>query len=275
VTGTTWSSTPLALECRGLTYRFGSHTAVDGIDLFVRPGEVFGLLGANGAGKTTTIRVVTTLLPTEPGRVRVFGFDAARDQMRVRRLVGYVPQLPSADGALTGRENVSLFAELFDVPRRQRGARVEEALATMGLDGAIAGRLAGTYSGGMKRRLELAQAMVNTPRLLVLDEPTVGLDPIARSEVWEHLRSLQARPPGMTVLLTTHYMDEADAVCDTVALMHRGQVRRAGAPADLKAGLGPGATLDDVFRHYAGDAVEDDQEGDIRDLNRARWTAGR
>jgi ABC-2 type transport system ATP-binding protein len=265
----------LAVECRGLTYRFGSHAAVDGIELCVRPGEVFGLLGANGAGKTTTIRVLTTLLPVEPGRVRVFGFDAARDQMRVRRLVGYVPQLASADAALTGRENVSLFAELFDVPRRQRPARVEEALATMGVDGDTAGRLAGTYSGGMRRRLELAQALVNTPRLLVLDEPTVGLDPIARSDVWDHVRSLQTRPPGMTVLLTTHYMDEADALCDTVALMHRGRVRRVGAPTDLKAALGPGATLEDVFRHYAGDAAGDDEEGDLRDLDSGRRTARR
>ncbi|HEY3238132.1 MAG TPA: ATP-binding cassette domain-containing protein, partial [Acidimicrobiia bacterium] len=196
------------MECRRLTYRFGSRAAVDGLDLTVRPGEVFGLLGPNGAGKTTTIRAIVTLLPVEPGHVRIFGVDAARDPMRVRRLIGYVPQLLSADTALTGRENVALFVELFDVPRRQRRAKVDQALATMGLEEA-ADRLAGTYSGGMVRRLELAQAMVNTPRLLVLDEPTVGLDPIARSEVWRHLRSLQAATEGTTVLLTTHYMDEA------------------------------------------------------------------
>src|SRR5919197_235749 len=222
------ASTP-AVECRQLTCRFGSHIAVDAVDLTVRPGEVFGLLGPNGAGKTTTIRSVIALLPVEPGRVRVFGRDAAVDPMGVRRLIGYVPQLLSADGALTGRENVNLFAALYDIPRRQRRARVDQVLASMGLEEA-ADRLAGTYSGGMVRRLELAQALVNTPRLLVLDEPAVGLDPIARTELWRHVRALQAGEPGMTVLLTTHYMEEADALCDTVALMHRGRIRRVGPP---------------------------------------------
>jgi ABC-2 type transport system ATP-binding protein len=229
---------------------------------------VFGLLGPNGAGKTTTIRVITTLLPVGPGRVWIFGLDAARNRMPVRRLLGYVPQLLSADAALTGRENVSLFAALFDVPRRERKARVEAALAAMGLDSSDADRLVGKYSGGMTRRLELAQALVNTPRLLVLDEPTVGLDPIARSEVWEHLRALQAG--GMTVLITTHYMEEAEALCDTVALMHRGRLQRVGTPAELKASLGPGATLEDVFRHYAADAFTRSEEGDVRDIARPR-----
>ncbi len=257
-------------------YRFGSRTAVDGLDLTVGPGEVFGLLGPNGAGKTTTIRAIVTLLPVAAGRVRIFGVDAARDPMRVRRLIGYVPQLLSADTALTGRENVALFAELFDVARRRRRAKVDEALASMGLEEA-ADRLAGTYSGGMLRRLELAQAMVNAPRLLVLDEPTVGLDPIARSDVWRHLRTLQAATAGTTVLLTTHYMDKADHLCDTVALMHRGRIRRVGPPAALKSAFGPGATLDDVFRHYASDAPGDGggAEGDLRDVRLARGAAQR
>jgi ABC-2 type transport system ATP-binding protein len=259
------------VECDQLTYRFGDHTAVDGVSLRVRAGETFGLLGPNGAGKTTTIRVLTTLLPAVSGSARIFGLDVARNAMRVRRLLGYVPQMLSADGALTGRENVALFARLFDVPRRNRAARVEEALETMGLTGA-ADRLARTYSGGMIRRLELAQALVNRPRLLILDEPTIGLDPIARASVWERLEELRAST-GMTVLLTTHYLEEAARLCDRIALLHQARLRAVGSPGELEAGLGPGATLDDVFRHYSGEDL--DEGGDLRDVRRARRTASR
>jgi ABC-2 type transport system ATP-binding protein len=275
-----------AVVCDGLTYRFGDHLAVNGVSLRIRPGETFGLLGPNGAGKTTTIRMLTTLLKPACGRVCVFGVDAASRPMLVRRMIGYVPQLLSADGMLTGRENVELFARLFDVPRAQRPGRVANVLAAMGLSDA-SDRVASTYSGGMIRRLELAQALVNTPRLLVLDEPTVGLDPIARTEVWEHITSLRGAKKGegeirgegeagggMTVLMTTHYMDEADAYCDWIALMHQGTIRAEGRPADLKAALGPGVTLDDVFRHYTGDTLEVTQGG-IRDVRRARRTARR
>ena len=176
-----------AVRCAGLRYSFGTHLAVDGVDLQIAAGETFGLLGPNGAGKTTTIRMLTTLLKPDEGTVTVFGVDAAAQPMLVRRLIGYVPQLLSADASLTGRENVELFARLFDVPRRVRGQRVDEALSAMGLTDA-AQRLVKTYSGGMIRRLELAQALVNAPRLLVLDEPTVGLDPIARADVWEFIK---------------------------------------------------------------------------------------
>jgi ABC-type Na+ transport system ATPase subunit NatA len=169
-----------AVRCAGLTYRFGDHVAVDHVDLEIAPGETFGLLGPNGAGKTTTIRMLTTLLKPALGSVMVFGTDARSSPMRVRRMIGYVPQLLSADATLTGRENVELYARLFDVPRRLRADRVDGALAAMGLT-EPAQRLVKTYSGGMIRRLELAQALVSAPRLLVLDEPTVGLDPIARS----------------------------------------------------------------------------------------------
>jgi ABC-2 type transport system ATP-binding protein len=261
-----------AVVCRDLSYRFGDHVAVDHIDLAIKPGETFGLLGPNGAGKTTTIRMLTTLLRPASGLVSVFGVDAASRPMLVRRMIGYVPQLLSADGALTGRENVQLFARLFDVPRDQRAGRVDAALAAMGLADA-AGRLANTYSGGMIRRLELAQALVNAPRLLVLDEPTVGLDPIARSDVWEYISGLRSAS-AMTVLMTTHYMDEADTYCDRIALMHQGKIRAGGAPGDLKARLGTGVTLDDVFRPYTGGTLDDGQGG-IRDVRRARRTARR
>jgi len=264
-----------AVRCAGLSYRFGAHTAVDHVDLSISPGEMFGLLGPNGAGKTTTIRMLTTLLKPATGTVTVFGIDVAAHPMRVRRVIGYVPQMLSADANLTGLENVELFARLFDVPRKNRKERVAGALDAMGLTEA-AGRLAGTYSGGMIRRLELAQALINAPRLLVLDEPTVGLDPIARGVVWEYIARLREEH-HMTVLMTTHYMDEADAYCDRVALMHRGAIRTTGRPADLRAGLGDGATLDDVFRYYTGDTLADNppEEGGIRDVRRARRTARR
>jgi len=261
-----------AVLCDGLTYRFGEHVAVNDVDLEIRPGETFGLLGPNGAGKTTTIRMLTTLLKPAAGRVTVFGVDAAARPMLVRRIIGYVPQLLSADGMLTGRENVELFARLFDVPRGQRATRVTEALAAMGLIGA-ADRLARTYSGGMIRRLELAQALINTPSLLVLDEPTVGLDPIARTDVWEYITNLRSSA-DMTVLMTTHYMDEADTYCDRIALMHRGRIRAQGTPAELKEALGAEVTLDDVFRHHTGDTLEV-SSGGIRDVRRARRTARR
>ena len=204
-----------AVRCADLSYLFGTHTAVDHVDLSIEPGEMFGLLGPNGAGKTTTIRMLTTLLKPATGTVTVFGIDAAAHPMRVRRVIGYVPQMLSADANLTGVENVELFARLFDVPRKSRKERVTTALDAMGLTEA-ATRLAGTYSGGLIRRLELAQALINAPRLLVLDEPTVGLDPIARGNVWEYIAKLRTEH-DMTVLMTTHYMDEADAYCDRVS----------------------------------------------------------
>jgi ABC-2 type transport system ATP-binding protein len=263
-----------AVACTGLTYRFGDHVAVDHVDLRIEPGETFGLLGPNGAGKTTTIRMLTTLLKPAEGRVTVFGTNAVSQPMRVRRMIGYVPQLLSADASLTGRENVELFARLFDVPRADRKERVEEALSAMGLT-EPAQRLVKTYSGGMVRRLELAQALVSAPRLLILDEPTVGLDPIARSDVWEHISRLRERA-GMTVLMTTHHMEEADLHCDRVSLMHRGTVRATGSPQDLKALLGPDASLDDVFRHYTGGTLDSGTaNGGIRDVRRARRTARR
>lgn len=285
-------ATAQTVTCTGLTYAFGETKAVDGLDLAVAAGEVFGLLGPNGAGKTTAIRCLTTLLPVPAGIVRVFGHDAARERMSVRRLLGYVPQQLSADAGLTGRENVTLFARVFDVSRRERAARVDQALAAVDLTEA-ADRLAKTYSGGMIRRLELAQALVSAPRLLILDEPTIGLDPIARTSVWEHINAVRAAT-GMTVLVTTHYMDEADQYCDRVALMHRGRIRALGTPDELKdelrarhrAGDSSQAgraledgktlkepTLEDVFRDVAGSGL--DESGDFRDVRRTRRTATR
>ncbi|MFD8816335.1 ABC transporter ATP-binding protein [Streptomyces sp. NPDC059627] len=277
MTPDTTPDTP-AVACTGLSYSFGDTRAVDGLDLNVGEGEVFGLLGPNGAGKTTAIRCITTLLPVPAGMVRVFGHDTGRDRMAVRRLLGYVPQQLSADSGLTGRENVELFARVFDVPRRERAARVAEALEVVDLADA-ADRLAGTYSGGMVRRLELAQALVSAPRLLILDEPTIGLDPIARTSVWDQINAVR-EATGMTVLVTTHYMDEADQHCHRVGLMHRGRIRALGTPAELRHGLaerqGTDAlpTLEDVFRDVAGSGL-DDQSGGFRDVRSTRRTANR
>jgi ABC-2 type transport system ATP-binding protein len=264
---------PPAVEVTGLSHRFGDHVAVDDLDLTVSPGECFGLLGPNGAGKTTTLRVLNTLYPPQSGSVRVFGLDVHTAAMSVRRLLGYVPQQLSIEGALSGRENVSWFARLFDVPRRERAARVAEVLEIVDLTDA-ADRLASTYSGGMVRRLELAQALVNRPALLVLDEPTVGLDPVARDSVWARVQEMQERY-GMTVLLTTHYMEEADILCDRVALMHLGRLRAVGTPNELKAELGPDASLEDVFRHHTGESLEGQAKGGLRDVRGTRRTAQR
>ena len=261
-----------AVACQDLVFDFGTVRAVDHVSFDVRAGEVFGLLGPNGAGKTTTIRVLTTLLKPKSGSVRVFGTDVTRSRMLVRRLIGYLPQQLSIDGQLTGFENVLLFARLFDVPRPERKGRVEDVLELVGLQ-EVASRLASTYSGGMVRRLELAQALVNRPRMLVLDEPTIGLDPMARRSVWERVMELRSEF-DMTILLTTHYMEEADELCDRVALMHRGRLRAVGSPARLKTEIGPNATLEDVFRAHASEGL-DEEQGSFQDVRRTRRTAVR
>jgi ABC-2 type transport system ATP-binding protein len=275
---------PLAIDCQDLTHCYGRFTAVDELSLQVRRGETVGLLGPNGAGKTTVVRVLTTLTPVQSGEVSIFGLDSRRHTMDIRHNIGYVPQQLSIESALTGRQNVELFARLYDVPRRQRSARVDEALDAMHLLD-VADGVAGKYSGGMVRRLELAQALVNRPSLLILDEPTVGLDPIARDSVWAQVDRMQ-HEFGMTVLLTTHYMEEADALCDRVALMHHGRLQAVGSPTELKrmvsaqahvaANAAPNATLEDVFRHYAGsDLGEDTSQTGLRAIRNTRRTARR
>jgi ABC-2 type transport system ATP-binding protein len=260
-----------AVECKQVSHRFGENLAVDHFDLRVDSGQVVGLLGPNGAGKTTVIRLLNTLLSLQEGSIRVFGLDVRRSPMGVRRSLGYVPQQLSIEGALTGRENVTLFARLFDVPRRERTPRVNEVLALMDLT-ETADRLARTYSGGMIRRLELAQALVNRPALLVLDEPTTGLDPIAREGVWDRVRAMRDEY-GTSVLLTTHYMEEAETLCDRIVLMHHGQLRAEGTPAELKAALGSDASLEDVFRHYTGDSLHDTETEGLGDVRTTRRTA--
>ncbi len=267
-----------AIDCRNLTHRYGEFTAVDDLTLQVRAGETLGLLGPNGAGKTTAVRVLTTLTPVQSGEVSIFGLDTKRHTMDIRYNIGYVPQQLSIESALTGRQNVQWFARLYDVPRKERNTRVDAVLDAMNLRD-VADNLAGTYSGGMVRRLELAQALVNRPSLLILDEPTVGLDPIARDSVWSQVQQMQDEF-GMTVLLTTHYMEEADALCDRVALLHHGRLQAVGPPDKLKAEVGPHASLEDVFRHYAGSDLDEDAEASasrrsLREIRSSRRTARR
>lgn len=243
------------LAANMLTRRFGELTAVDALSLSVEAGEIFGLLGRNGAGKTTLIRMLTTLLRPTSGSATVAGYDVVRQAADVRRAIGYVPQALSADGELTGYENLWIFAKLYDIPRAEREARIRDGLAFMGLAEA-ANKLVNTYSGGMIRRLEIAQSMLHRPKVLFLDEPTLGLDPVAREAVWEHIERLRA-DYDTTIFLTTHYMDEAEHLCGRVAILRQGKAIAIGTLNELKAAIGgEDVTLDDVFVHYTGDALE-------------------
>jgi len=260
------------LETEGLTRRFGALTAVDRLTFTIAAGEVFGLLGPNGAGKSTAIKMLTTLLPPSEGTARVAGHDIVRESGQVRRQIGYVPQMISADATLSGYENLLVFAKLYDIPRSQQQDRVRGALDFMGLAEA-ADKLVRTYSGGMIRRLEIAQSLLHRPRVLFLDEPTIGLDPLARKLVWDHIEKLRGEF-GTTILLTTHLMEEADSLCNRVAIMHLGKVVAMGTPAELKESIAtPGATLNDVFIYYAGDSL--DSGGNYREISRTRRTAKR
>lgn len=263
-----------AVLCEHLNHRFGRKQAVVDLSLRIERGEIVGLLGPNGAGKTTTVRILDTLAPVQDGRVEIFGIDAAAHPMDVRCNIGYVPQQLSVDGALTARQNVAWFARLYDVPRRQVAARVDEVLEMTELS-EVAGEVASRFSGGMVRRLELAQALVSRPSLLLLDEPTVGLDPVARDAIWARIASLRD-DSGMTVLLTTHYMEEADVLCDRVALLAGGRLRLDGAPEALRAEIGPDATLEDVFRETVGSPltpVPPETRGGLRDVRTSRRSA--
>ena len=268
---TTIDSDRLAVKTTELTRRFGDLTAADHVDLEMPSGGIFGLLGSNGAGKSTLIKMLTTLLAPTSGTAEVGGFDLIKHPAEIRGHIGYVPQLLSADGALTGYENLLLSAKLYGLPRTERSARIGEALSLMGLTDA-ARKLVKTYSGGMIRRLELAQAMLHRPAILFLDEPTLGLDPVARHALWDRLLDLR-RDYGMTVLITTHDMEEAEALCDELAIMHTGRIAVVGQPVELRTSLGAAATMDDVFAHYAGGGIS--ESGNFRDAVQTRMTARR
>jgi ABC-2 type transport system ATP-binding protein len=261
----------IILEIKALTRRFGTFKAVDALTLSVNAGEIFGLLGSNGAGKTTTIKMLTTLLPPSSGDASVAGFAITNQAVNVRRSIGYVPQAVSVDGSLTGYENLFIFAKLYDLPRGEQETRIREALEFMGLTD-VGRQLVGEYSGGMIRRLEIAQSTLHRPRVLFLDEPTVGLDPIARNAVWNHLVRLR-KDFGTTIFFTTHYMEEAESYCDRIAIMHLGKMAALGTCKELEASIGAGHTLDEVFLHYAG--TELDSGGNYRNVSSERATARR
>jgi oleandomycin transport system ATP-binding protein len=229
-----------AIQAEGLVKRFGKTTALDGVDLTVRPGTVLGLLGPNGAGKTTAVRVLATLLRPDAGHALVGGYDVVREADRVRAMIGLTGQYAAVDEDLTGFENLVLIGRLLELPRRDAKRRAGELLERFDL--ADAGRRSvKTYSGGMRRRLDLAASLVSRPDILFLDEPTTGLDPRSRGEVWQMVRQLVA--DGVTVLLTTQYLDEADRLAGEIAVIDHGRLIANGSPAELKAKVG-GQTLD-------------------------------
>lgn len=224
-----------AIWAEGLVKRYGETTALAGVDLAVRTGTVLGLLGPNGAGKTTAVRILTTLLPPDAGQATVGGYDVARDSHRVRQLIGLTGQYASVDENLTGAENLLLIGRLLGIPRAAAKQRARDLLVQFHLEDA-GDRAAKTYSGGMRRRLDLALSLVGEPQILFLDEPTTGLDPRGRLEMWDLIRELVAG--GSTVLLTTQYLDEADQLADDIAVVDHGRVIATGTPAELKAKTG-------------------------------------
>ena len=227
----------LAIEANGLVKSFGSTRAVDGVDLAVRTGSVYGVLGPNGAGKTTTIRMLATLIRPDEGSARVLGHDIEREADAVRAAVSLTGQLASVDEELTGRENLVLLGRLLGLSRAGARARADELLDAFGIADA-SGRLVKHFSGGMRRRLDIAASIVVTPQVMFLDEPTTGLDPRSRNQVWEIARALVAG--GTTILLCTQYLEEADQLADGIAVIDRGKVIAEGTPGQLKASVGTG-----------------------------------
>jgi ABC-2 type transport system ATP-binding protein len=260
------------LTTEQLTRQFGDFKAVDSLSISVNEGEIFGLLGPNGAGKTTSIKMMITLLPPTAGEINIDGFNVVKNASEVRRLIGYVPQILSADGTLTGRENLAIFTKLYDIPRSERKKRVDESLAFMNLTD-VSDKLVKNYSGGMIRRLEIAQSMLHHPKVLFLDEPTIGLDPVGRKVVWDHIEKLR-QDFGTTIFLTTHYMEEADKLCTHIGIMNRGKLAAVGTPAELKAALSKeNVTLEDVFTHYTSGTLDSNEN--FRETSMTRRTARR
>ena len=260
------------IQVSGLTKRFGDLAAVDDISFAVEAGEIFAFLGPNGAGKSTTIKVLITLLKPTSGTAAIDGHDIVRQASEVRRSIGYVPQMISVDGTLTAYENLMLMARLYDVPRAEQKERAREMLAFLNMEG-HADALVRTFSGGMIRKIEVGQAMLHRPKALLLDEPTTGLDPVARQNVWEHLFDLRGKF-NTTIFFSTHNMEEADEVSDRVAVMNRGKIAATGTADELKTKTGkPDATLEDAFIFFTGNQLQ--ETGNFREIRRMRKTQQR
>lgn len=228
--------TDRAVVVEGLTKIYPRVKAVDEVSFTVDEGEIFGLLGPNGAGKTTIIRMLLTLIKPTSGRMSVFGIDGLTHPEKVRQMAGYVPQDVSVDGELTGYENILMYSKLYGVPGKERGRRIKDVLGYLDLQDR-ADDMVSTYSGGMMRRLEIAQTLVNRPRILFLDEPSIGLDPAAQRAIWELVNRLRDEF-GATIFLTTHDMNEADTLCDRIGIMDKGRLVIIGQPSQLKATVG-------------------------------------
>ena len=223
------------IETRDLVKKFGDLTAVDKLNIQVREGEIFGLLGPNGAGKSTAISMLCTILRPTSGTAVVNGYDIIREAHLVRKSIGIVFQDPSIDDKLTGRENMEMHADLYDVPRNVMYSRIDEVLKLVELEGRADSNVS-TYSGGMRRRLEIARSLIHYPKVLFLDEPTIGLDPQSRDHIWNYIRDLKKRE-NITIILTTHYMEEADKLCDRIAIIDKSRIVALDSPHNLKEQL--------------------------------------
>lgn len=262
------SDSLIAINVLELSHYYNSHPAVDHISFEVTPGEIFGLLGPNGAGKSTTIKMLTTLLPATSGTAKIFGYDIVSEASMVRQNIGYVSQFISADGDLSGYENLLLSAKLYGLDRQTREKKIAEVLEFMGLSD-VGDQLVNQYSGGMIRRLEIGQSLLHEPRVLFLDEPSVGLDPGARRILWQHIQEWRKRF-GTTIFITTHDMDEADKFCNVVAFIYQGKIIAIDTPANFKCKIGPKASLDDVFIQHTGTSIK--ESGDYDHTKKIRRT---
>jgi ABC-2 type transport system ATP-binding protein len=255
------------IQVTNLTKKFKDFVAVDDISFNVKSGDIFACLGPNGAGKSTTIKILITLLKSTSGNALIDGLDIIHNSADVRHVIGYVPQQISVDGTLTAYENLMLFARLYDIPADERKKRISEILSFLNLED-HANALVRTFSGGMIRKLEVGQAMLHRPKVLFLDEPTTGLDPIARQNVWSHLSELRDKQ-GTTIFFSTHYMEEADGVSDQVAIMNNGKIAAMGTVAELKAKTKKkNATLEDAFIFFTGNTIH--ETGNFREIRRTR-----
>jgi ABC-2 type transport system ATP-binding protein len=261
------------IEVRNLTKSFKDVHAVQDVSFDVAPGKCFALLGPNGAGKSTTIKMLITMLSPDSGEAKVNGFSLRKEPARIRESIGYVPQSLSVDGTLTGLENLTIFGKLYGLSKAQLKERVPQILEMLDLTEA-AHRPVAHYSGGMVRRLEIGQSILHRPAVVFLDEPTTGLDPVARNALWGHIRNLR-KQYGTTLFLTTHYMEEAQVLCDRIAIMDKGGIEVMGTLKELrKKAHKPRATMDELFVHFVGPS-ESEEQGGLANVKRSRRTAQR